>query len=166
MVVVFPYDSWCVTYVYSKQPFNSPRDMTLIGWFILLTSLLGFWRVKRWERGILASQQDHSNPTVNPQASPHGAFFSRIFSLHGTSRIDMFRQGFGFGSRRNHDTEDPQTARLTRAEEGNVREGDQEALETDLMMPVDPDPQRNRLIAEALANDRRLQADLRSAGLL
>lgn len=29
--------------------------MMTIGWFILLTSLLGFWRVKRWERGVQAS---------------------------------------------------------------------------------------------------------------
>lgn len=141
----------------------------MIGWFILLTSLLGFWRVKRWERGILASQQDQTSPPANTQSS-RGAFLSRLehtFSLRGTSRVDLFRQGFGFGSRRNHNSEDQQSALLARAEEGDVREGDREALETDLMIPVDPnDPQRSRLMAEALANDRRLQADLRNAGLL
>jgi len=135
-----------------------------IGWFILLTSLLGFWRVKRWEHGIFASQQEQ--PPAGPQSSD-GAFLSRLehtFSLRGTSRIDLFRRGFGFGSSRNHDSEDQQAAHLVRAEEGDVREGDREALETDHMIP--DDPQRSRLIAEALANERRLQADLRSAGLL
>ena len=39
------------------------------GWFILLTSLLGFWRVKRWERSILESQ----NPAPSqPQPSHSG----------------------------------------------------------------------------------------------
>jgi len=140
-----------------------------VGWFILLTSLLGFWRVKRWERGILASQQDHSNTPANTQSS-RGALLSRLehtFSLRGTSRVDLFRQGFGFGPRRNPNSEEPQSALLARAEEGDVREGDREALETDRMIPVDPnDPERSRRIAEALANERRLQADLRSAGLL
>ena len=148
---------------------KSLQLMSLIGWFILLTSLLGFWRVKRWERGILASQQDHSNVPANTQLS-RGAFLSRLehtFSLRGTSRADLFRRGFGFGPRRNPNSEEQQSVLLARAEEGDVREGDREALETDLMIPVDPnDPQRSRQIAEALANERRLQADLRSAGLL
>lgn len=141
----------------------------MIGWFILLTSLLGFWRVKRWERGILASQQDHSNAPTNAPSS-RGAFLSRLehaFSLRGTSRVDLFRQGFGFGPRRNPNSEERQSGLLARAEEGDVREGDREARETDLMIPVDAhDPERSRQIAEALANERRLQADLRNAGLL
>jgi hypothetical protein len=28
-----------------------------VGWFLFMTSLLQFWRVKRWERGIRASTQ-------------------------------------------------------------------------------------------------------------
>ncbi|PVG03623.1 hypothetical protein CPB86DRAFT_810696 [Serendipita vermifera] len=36
-----------------------------IGWFIFMSSLLGFWRVKRWERSIRASQAE----TVTPAES-------------------------------------------------------------------------------------------------
>lgn len=38
----------------------SPNDwlsfiLMTIGWFLLITSFLGFWRVKRWQRGVQAS---------------------------------------------------------------------------------------------------------------
>jgi hypothetical protein len=36
--------------------------MTL-GWFILITSFLGFWRVKRWERGVQQSVMAEREPT-------------------------------------------------------------------------------------------------------
>ena len=39
-------------------------DQSFSGWFILLTSLLGFWRVKRWERGILSSQDEAPAPST------------------------------------------------------------------------------------------------------
>ncbi|KAF8573538.1 hypothetical protein K439DRAFT_1399704 [Ramaria rubella] len=34
-----------------------------VGWFVLLTSLLGFWRVKRWERGIRQASEPVPTPT-------------------------------------------------------------------------------------------------------
>jgi hypothetical protein len=115
------------------------------------------------------SQQEQSNPQADTQSS-NGAFLSRLehtFGLRGTSRIDLFRNGFGLGSHGNNNSEDQQAARLARAEEGDVHEGDRDALETDRMIPgYSIDPERSQRIMEALANDRRLQADLRSAGLL
>jgi hypothetical protein len=115
------------------------------------------------------SQQEQSNPQADAQSS-NGALFSRLehtFGLRGTAQLDLFRNGFGFGPHENNNLEDQQAARLARAEEGNVHEGDRDALETDRMIPVDPiDPQRSQRMMEALVNDRRLQADLRSAGLL
>jgi hypothetical protein len=36
----------------------------VLGWFIFMSSLLGFWRIKRWERSIRASQAE----TVNPES--------------------------------------------------------------------------------------------------
>ncbi|GLB33942.1 putative protein of unknown function (DUF2370) [Lyophyllum shimeji] len=137
-----------------------------VGWFILLTSLLGFWRVKRWERGILASQQDNSNPPAETP-SPF-TLLSRMehnFGLRGTSRVELLRQGFGLG--RSRSTEEDAATRA--AEEGTARphEDDEHARETDYMIPIDPnDPERSRRIQEALEQDRRLQNDLRSAGLL
>lgn len=52
-----------------------------------------------------------------------------------------------------------------------AREDDEDDLEgmteSDLMIPVDAnDPDRARIIRDALANERRLQEDLRAAGLL
>jgi hypothetical protein len=132
--------------------------------------MLGFWRVKRWERGILASQTDNSAAT--PAAPSEGGFsvlsrFENTFGLRGSSRSDLFRQGFGFG-RRERTSEDEAEARLAvRVEEGNVHDPEMDALETDAMLRVDPnDPNRSRLIAEVFANERRLQTDLRNAGLL
>jgi len=123
----------------------------------LLTSLLGFWRVKRWERGILASQQ--SNSSSSQQGSTGLSQFERSFGLRGMTRGDFFRQGFGFGSRNNH-TEDVE------AQRGNTNDIE-DPDEHDLMIPIPPDdPNRAHALAEALANERRLQQDLRAAGLL
>lgn len=131
----------------------------------MLTSLLGFWRVKRWERGILASQQDTSSvPTATPSPFTLISRMEHTFGLRGASRVDLLRQGFGFGRPRRSVEED---AAVVRAEEGAAQEANEHALETDLMIPIDPnDPNRDRLIAQALAHDRRLQDDLRNAGLL
>ncbi|KAG6830837.1 hypothetical protein H0H92_014489 [Tricholoma furcatifolium] len=136
-----------------------------VGWFILLTSLLGFWRVKRWERGVLASQRENATPTTT--ASPFG-LFSRIennFSLRGSSRFDLIRQGFGLGRRQGGDNDEDAIRDIVRAEEGTAQppNEDEHAQESDRILA---EPIRNRLIQEAVERDRRLQADLRSAGLL
>lgn len=60
-----------------------------IGWFLLLTSSLGFWRVKRWERSILASHTSNSSSSsrshartqseiVDEEESRRQSFFERI----------------------------------------------------------------------------------------
>ncbi|KAF8529883.1 hypothetical protein JB92DRAFT_3106579 [Gautieria morchelliformis] len=51
-----------------------------IGWFVLLTSLLGFWRVKRWEHGI---RQASEPPTSTTEA------------LYGGARVPSLRNLFG-----------------------------------------------------------------------
>ncbi|RDB22805.1 Metal homeostatis protein BSD2 [Hypsizygus marmoreus] len=143
-----------------------------VGWFILLTSLLGFWRVKHWERGILASQQGSTTPQIeNPAPFTLISRMEHTFGLRGTSRGDLFRQGFGLGpSRTRTSVEEEEATRL--AEEGaadgqGVHDDSEHALESDLTIPIDPnDPNRSRMIAEALERDRRLQVELRNAGLL
>jgi hypothetical protein len=125
-----------------------------VGWFILLTSLLGFWRVKRWERGILASQRENAGPTDTSAAN--GAFisqFERTFGLRGIAPGEFFRQGLGLGSRGSGARADEETGG------GGPGEGD---AETDAMMT----PDRARLLAQALEHERRLQRDLRAAGLI
>ncbi|KIK67992.1 hypothetical protein GYMLUDRAFT_155118 [Collybiopsis luxurians FD-317 M1] len=119
-----------------------------VGWFILLTSLLGFWRVKRWERNIVASQQQNSSDA--PRSN-----FERVLGLQGLSTRDFFRQGFGMSTHQQD---------IEAQAEANTNE---EVDENDLMLNVSPDdPNRARLITEALVNERRLQNDLRAAGLL
>ncbi|KAJ7507946.1 hypothetical protein B0H11DRAFT_1969429 [Mycena galericulata] len=125
-----------------------------IGWFILLTSVLGFWRVKRWERGVLASQRE--NPGAAPQApaQSNGPFmtqFERSFGLRGMSRSSLLRQGFGFGPRE---------------EEVESDETSADATETAFIIPADADPERARQLQEVIQNERRLHAELRAAGLL
>ncbi|KAK7060508.1 hypothetical protein VNI00_001273 [Paramarasmius palmivorus] len=127
-----------------------------VGWFILLTSLLGFWRVKRWERNILASQ--NNNNTANQTSGTAFSQFERTFGFSNIPRADFFRQGFGFGARRSIDSDDVEA----RAGTTEIDPRDIERL-----LNLSPnDPNRERLVAEAIANERRLQEDLRAAGLL
>ncbi|KAF9476488.1 hypothetical protein BDN70DRAFT_897297 [Pholiota conissans] len=128
-----------------------------VGWFVLLTSILGFWRVKRWERGIIASRETVSAP---PHRTNHG-ILGGPFGLRGLTTVDLY-QGFGFGRRRD---DDATTSAVVRAEEGDA---DPHSEETHPMIPLDPngDPQRNRAIIRAFASERRLQRDLTEAGLL
>jgi len=125
-----------------------------IGWFILLTSLLGFWRVKRWERGVLVAQHDSSAPT---QRSP--GFVSQLessFSLRGMSRIEFLRQGFGFSSRNHQEDEE-----LLRAEEGDLQ---RTPREIDPMISTDSsDPQPT---PQALETERQLRRHLSDAGFI
>jgi hypothetical protein len=124
-----------------------------IGWFILLTSLLGFWRVKRWERGVLVAQRDSSTPIQS-----NSGFVSQLessFSLRGWSRIELLREGFGF-SRRNHQEDDE-----VLAEEGDSQ---RTPREIDPMISSDSsDPQRS---AQVLETERQLRRHLREAGFI
>jgi hypothetical protein len=132
-----------------------------VGWFILLTSLLGFWRVKRWERGILASQRDNSASAAPEPSAADGAFvsqFERTFGIRGMSRSSLFRQGLGFGSRGSNSTPTIDEEALV----GGGQEPGQGDREGDAMMT----PDRAQLIAQAIANERRLRHDLRAAGLI
>jgi len=127
-----------------------------IGWLVLLTSLLGFWRVKRWERNILASRGDSNPPPTAPQRGSPNVFsqFESTFGLHGVSRTELLRQGFGFG-RRHHD-EDIETERAV----AHAEEGLQGSRESDPMIALDlSDPNRARAVA-----DQQLLQGLRAAG--
>jgi len=120
-----------------------------IGWFILLTSLLGFWRVKRWERNIVNSQQPGASDSPRTARST----FERAFGLHGITTTGFFRQGFGLSARQ-EDVE-------AQAEVNSNEDVDEHTV----MLNISPDdPNRARLVADAL--ERRLQSDLRDAGLL
>ena len=122
---------------------NKPLNETHIGWFILLTSVLSYWRVKRWERSILASSDAGSSTSTEHPLS------RRLRAALGGRAV--FRHGFS----------------LSRDEDGNpisaetaARMG-QRGTSIELGRP-DPDVR----LAQAWAEEARLQNDLRAAGLM
>ena len=122
-----------------------------IGWFILLTSLLSFWRVKRWERGILAAQPQATLPLPSTAESSEGSSGSILFA-----RLGMLRTGLGL-------TAYPGQAAPAPEEE----EEDPLAPPSEYIIPIDPnDPERTDRLARAYADEARLHRDLRAAGLL
>lgn len=147
-----------------------------VGWFILLTSLLSFWRVKRWERGILASAPSPSLPLpTSSSAAPPSHLFSRL---------NLLRAGLGFSvsnypgastSPRSADDDARSNSRsIFDGDIFNVAEGDDGELEDvsrgprgNYVIPIDEsNPERTHTLARAYADEARLQRDLRAAGLL
>jgi hypothetical protein len=106
------------------------------GWFLFLSSILGFWRVKRWERGIL-NAQPHSDRPVHEE--PPESEVPISFTFPGM----FLREGLGLSTVRRQDEE-----------EGNG--------ERFVVQEID----RQRQIAEVRLNDARLQRNLRAAGLI
>ncbi|KLO15858.1 hypothetical protein SCHPADRAFT_995499 [Schizopora paradoxa] len=192
-----------------------------IGWFILLNSLLGFWRIKRWERSILASHQSPSTTSTSVSQSqtdaepttrvrhhrttsslsyPRNPMLPFLSPLERTLGIrvpsmGMFREGLGFNAGAYPGTDARPQSRLSSLfegmdgvdgvdNEGHSRVPEEPDLEaghpnseheqgadddenTALFNNIPHDhPERARLIAEAYENERRLQEDLRAAGLL
>jgi len=202
-----------------------------IGWFILLNSLLGFWRIKRWERSILASHQappssattTTTTTTTTSASQSQDAEPSRVRHHRTTSSLSyprnpmlpflsplertlgirvpsmgMFRDGLGFnaggaypgtaageqaqsrfsrlfagmdgvdGIDDNGHARIPEEPDLEAGRPEQGHEPEDEEDETVALFPGIPHdhPERTQLIAEAYENERRLQADLRAAGLL
>jgi len=195
-----------------------------IGWFILLNSLLGFWRIKRYERSILASHQSPPTTTTTTSAAsqsqteaddesttrvrhhrttsslsyPRNPMLPFLSPLERTLGIrvptmGMFREGLGFnpgtypgagaqahggfsslfasmdgvdGVDNNGQARIPEEPDLEAGLHEQEHEPDDD--ETSALFAGIPQdhPERVRLIAEAYENERRLQADLRAAGLL
>ncbi|KAH8118366.1 hypothetical protein DFH11DRAFT_1686547 [Phellopilus nigrolimitatus] len=163
-----------------------------IGWFVLLNSLLGFWRIKRWERSILASHEEHPDrppPIPLPTATASGHARQSSFAQHFERTLGlrlpsmrMFQVGLGLGSG-SHDVGanerflyeyDADFNRIPPAGAADLERGslDEERdavndAEEEILLSIPADhPERERLIAEAIENERRLQQDLRAAGLL
>jgi len=161
-----------------------------MGWFILLNSLLSFWRIKRWEKSILASHQENPDrpppmPVTTPtNGSGRGHARQSSFALHFERTLglrlptaQMFRVGLGLSHWGNGSTDgEPRGGGpyvFDEAQEDLEMAVERESMEAghgeedELLLDIPPDhPDRARLIAEAYANERRLQEDLRAAGLL
>ena len=148
--------------------------MFLSGWFILLTSLLSFWRVKRWERNILASQRETSVPGRAAAGQSSHAFSMHMHRFMGAPVRDMSSLVLtGLGLSRRHRGADP---------EGGEDDHDLDrAVPMTPLRPVPPeetsrremivamygdDPERQRQIIQAFRDDDQLMADMRAAGML
>ncbi|THH33613.1 hypothetical protein EUX98_g591 [Antrodiella citrinella] len=131
-----------------------------IGWFLLLTSLLSFWRVKRWERSILSSATPAPAPT-EASSTPSSTIF-RAFGF----RNNLLSQGLGFPpSSATHTLFDQQEeedhdGRMEFTSGGGLRG------EYVLPDPSNSNPETTERLARAFADEARLQRDLRAAGLL
>ncbi|KAA1466358.1 hypothetical protein DENSPDRAFT_767134 [Dentipellis sp. KUC8613] len=141
-----------------------------IGWFILLTSLLGFWRVKRWERNILASQRENSPPDVNPVTQRRAILSSLQDAFVLPQHMGgMLRAGLGFG----HQSQGPDwhedvaaDQREVAAEEGSLRHPDELREREELLAQYAHDPERQAQIRQAFAEDDLLLENMRNAGIL
>jgi Protein of unknown function (DUF2370) len=139
---------------YTKQS-RVAMIYSFVGWFILLTSLLSFWRVKRWERGILSPQQPMVPRTAEESARDREviANLEDVFGFRVLSRSDL-RPGLGFGSR---DSEREYIVHETDAA------GRMDDSEREPMLPIEGESDEAR---EIRANDRSLVEALRNSALL
>ncbi|KAH9077330.1 hypothetical protein EDB83DRAFT_2349480 [Lactarius deliciosus] len=107
-----------------------------VGWFILITSLLSFWRVKRWERNILASQRESTSLPFSEQ-------LHRVVGLPIRDVGSLLRTGLGFSRRSHEDLQDSER-------HGDVAEGGR-------AVPITPntadEAARRELIVEMYAHD-------------
>lgn len=122
------------------------------GWFMLLTSFLGFYRVKRWERQILSSNSPSN--TAQPTLNIVSQLESNV-SLRGMSRIDLVRQGFGIGIR---SSGEELASGAVAQPEGNERDP--------MLVTRTEDPEQAGAIASVLESDARLRRQLIEAGFL
>jgi len=120
-----------------------------IGWFILLTSVLSYWRVKRWERSILSSSEPETPAsTEGPLSRMRAAFAS-----HG-----ILRHGFSLSR-----DEEPITPASTAV---SVDTATRVTQRGNSMEPGRPSSDPEVRLAQAWAEEARLQNDLRAAGLM
>ncbi len=112
--------------------------------------------MKRWERGILSSQDEAPAPSTTEERARSAAIIhsiERAFGLQGLADGSLLRQGLGFPGAMHHEIE--------------VEEEEEEPPRNAYILPLDSaDPERNERIARAYADEARLHQDLRSAGLL
>ena len=127
---------------------NDPLTGMHLGWFILLTSVLSYWRVKRWERSILSSSDTGSSaPTEGPLSRLRAVFGGRSLLRHG------------FSLSRDEDANPPNPAIISVETATRMSQGE---TSVELSRPSDPEVR----LAQAWAEEARLQNDLRAAGLM
>lgn len=122
-----------------------------VGWFILLTSILSYWRVKRWERSILASSD-----TTGSSAPSENTLSRRLRAAFGGH--SMLRHGFSLS--RDEDPNPPAPAAVSPETVARMSQGENS------VEPGRPSSDPEVRLAQAWAEEARLQNDLRAAGLM
>jgi hypothetical protein len=142
------------------------------GWFILLTSLLNFWRVKRWERNILASQRETtvSGRDAAGQSPFLSVHLNRFVSVPMRDMGSLLRTGLGFSRRSRGDAEggefDADRAEGDRTVPLTPTPGEETSRRELLIAMYAHDSDRQRQVIQAFRDDDQLLADMRSAGML
>jgi len=148
-----------------------------VGWFILITSLLGFWRVKRWERNILASQRETTvsahDAAGSSQSNPFSVQLHRMVGLPMRDVGSLIRSGLGFSRRSHEDLHDSEqhedfaegggAVPLTPITPSTAEETSRREL---IIAMWAHDPERQRQIIQAFRDDDQLMADMQAAGML
>ncbi|KAI0036811.1 hypothetical protein K488DRAFT_40445 [Vararia minispora EC-137] len=132
-----------------------------IGWFILLTSLLGFWRVKRWERNIIRAQEQ-SVSGGTPAPSGPGLFAQLLAPI--ASFGEVLRDGLGFRRSRRGDNH-AQTLEIDDQRLAELGIDPQEQREL-MLARVAHDPVQHRRMLQAFRDDDELIESIRAAGML
>ncbi|KAG8846192.1 hypothetical protein FRB91_001082 [Serendipita sp. 411] len=134
-----------------------------VGWLLFLTSLLGFWRVKRWERSLRMSSSSGSSSGSMLRVIPPEVERPTFTALRdGVSRD--FRRIF---ARMPHETEQflPPNSSSSRERRGHSDElPPQHPLSRSPEPPMDPETRRR--YEAAIQIDRQIETELRRAGLL
>lgn len=187
MAIILPHDYRCVCLL-----LNGVRDFNLNlfllflflffiifinkGWFILLTSLLNFWRVKRWERNIIASQRETTVAGRDAAGQSHvlSTQLHRFVSVPMRDMGSLLRNGLGLSRRSHGDSEssefdvDP-TGVGTRAVPMiplSPTAGEETTRREMVIAMYAHNPERQRQIIQAFRDDDQLMADMRAAGML
>jgi len=139
-----------------------------IGWFILITSLLSFWRVKRWERNILASREttvsmrDAAGNSSSNQSLPLSTQLHRMVGLPIRDVSSLLRTGLGFSRRSHEELQGDGAVPLT-----PMTPSTDETTRRELIVEMYAhDPDRQRQIIQAFRDDDQLMTDMRAAGML
>ncbi|KZV71360.1 hypothetical protein PENSPDRAFT_630232, partial [Peniophora sp. CONT] len=137
-----------------------------IGWFILLTSVLGFWRVKRWERNILHAQEQNASGRPTPPEGPS------VFEQTLTRAGRPFRRfgtmvSEGLGVARNSLSSNGRRRPLSMDENRMAELGITQEQQRELMLArVAHDPVQHQRMQQAFREDDELIASIRAAGML
>ncbi|KAG6336689.1 hypothetical protein ID866_2396 [Astraeus odoratus] len=123
------------------------------GWFLLLTSGLGFWRVKRWEKSILAPSTPSSDPPP-PSIQEHLRSLSEVDAdtvMPWPSFLAPLIERAGYRRLPRHQQEDEQASSGPQVQE---------------QVAPSTDSDRTRTMRDFLARELAMRNELRTMGVI